>query len=148
MALYPNGYDSQLLLIGTGAGNELVYQAPFTNTSTPLVKLSDSGCSTAPTGPTAFTFKVGVIPQGAQSDATLWIADFYGNDVVGYSFGSWFSSSCPAPLAAISTAAGASAHPEGLVYDNYGDIIVGNSTTNHLTVYGQAEPGAGPIFIY
>lgn len=148
MALYPNGYDSQLLLIGTGAGNELVYQAPFTNTSTALIKLSDSGCSTAPTGPTAFAFKVGVIPQGAQSDATLWIADFYGNDVVGYNFGTWFSSSCPAPMAAISTAAGASAHPEGLVYDNYGNIIVSNSSTNHLTVYGQAGLGAPPVFIY
>lgn len=147
MAFYSVSYGD-LLFIGTGAGDVLLYLAPFTNASKPLYTLAAAGCSTAPTGPTAFAMHVGGISGGPSSDSTLWVANFYAGDVLGYDFAEFFSASaCPAPLTPYSTVAGSNGSPEGLLIDPFGNLIVVNASTNHLLVYSGPLTGA-PTFTY
>lgn len=147
MAFYSVGYGD-LLVVGTGAGKVLLYQAPFTRSSTPVFTLSASACASAPTGPTGFAMQVGGISGGPLSDSSLWVSNFYAGDVLGYGFGSLFSSSCPTPSNSMSTAPGSNANPEGIVIDPYGNVFVSDSSSNHLSVYAPGPLSVGPALTY
>ncbi|MFI5058830.1 MAG: immunoglobulin domain-containing protein [Candidatus Acidiferrales bacterium] len=131
------------LVAGTGAGNVLVYSAPLTNTSTPLYALSHGACATAPAGPTGFALLVGSIPIGPQSDSSFLVTDFFGGDVLEYSFNSFFgTSTCPAPFA--QTTSGSNKSPEGVAIDVYRNVFVTNAGANSIFVYANVGLSAAP----
>jgi sugar lactone lactonase YvrE len=128
------------IVVGTGNGNELVYAAPLTNTSTPLFALSDSTCIGAPAGPTGFALSAGIFGGLAPS---FFISNYYGGDVLDYGFASFASGgACPAPLT--QTPSNSNNGPEGVAIDADGNVFVTNAGGNSLVVYPAAALGAPP----
>jgi hypothetical protein len=128
------------IVVGTGAGNEFVYPAPLTNTSTPLFTLSASTCTGAPTGPTGFALSAGIFGGLPPS---FFITNFYGDDVLDYGFSSFASGgACPTPIT--QTIAGSNKGPEGVAIDAAGNVFVTNAGANSLVVYPSAALGTAP----
>lgn len=140
LAFYSLVYLGDYIVVGTGAGNEFVYPAPLTNTSTPLFTLSASTCASAPTGPTGFALSAGIFGGLPPS---FFISNYYGDDVLDYGFASFASGgACPTPIA--QTTAGSNKGPEGVAIDAAGNVFVTNAGANSLVVYPSAALGTAP----
>ncbi len=142
-ALFFDARDDVLLVgIGPGSGpNEvLTYTPPLTASSRPLFALSNSNCSTGPSGPTGFAYH----PLG---QAQVFISNYYNSSVQVYGIidliGRGNGGACPLPE--FSSLNGVSplsqiAQPEGVAVDGFGNVFVANSSSNTVTAY---TPGSG-----
>jgi hypothetical protein len=142
-ALFFDARDDVLLVgLGPSSGpNEvLTYTPPLTSSSRPLFALSNSNCSTGPSGPTGFAY----YPLG---QAQVFISNYYNSSVQVYGIidliGRGSGGACPAPE--FSSLNGISplsqiAQPEGVAVDGFGNVFVANSSANTVTAY---LPGTG-----
>ena len=131
------------LFVGTNAGNVFLYAAPLVTASTPLHTLSHGACSSAPSGPTGFGMLVRGISGGPQSDSSFFVTDFYGGDVLDYTFNNFFeTNTCPATFT--QTPSGSNSSPEGLVIDAFGNVFVANSGAKSLFVYANGALTIAP----
>jgi hypothetical protein len=142
-ALFFDARDDVLIVgLGPGSGpNEvLTYTPPLTSSSRPLFVLSNSNCSTGPSGPTGFAY----YPLG---QAQVLISNYYNSSVQVYGIvdliGRGSGGACPPPE--FSSLNGVSplsqiAQPEGVAVDGFGNVFVANSSSNTVTAY---TPGTG-----
>lgn len=133
------------LLVGlgpsVGADSVLLYSTPLAATSRPIYALSNSNCSTGPSGPTGLALLSSGSPQ-------LYVASFYSSSVVSYGVSSFLSggSSCTAP-SFTSGAASQVSQPEGLAVDGFGNVFVSNANTSSITAYSPGSGlGSAPVY--
>ncbi|MGA7539798.1 MAG: hypothetical protein WBW93_13645 [Steroidobacteraceae bacterium] len=139
------GYDALFVGLGptVGADQVLLYETPLNASSPAVYSLTNSGCSSGPSGPTG----VAVHYTGDSSTTLIYVASYYSSKVAAYGFMSGFLSGSPCPTPVMTSGSGSAiAHPEGLAVDGSGNVFVSNSSANTITVYNGGQIAATPSY--
>jgi sugar lactone lactonase YvrE len=151
-----NGNDYVLVGLGPGAAPDsvILYDAPFTTPPAPQYDLTNSTCSTMPSGPTGIALYVNL---GDPLDSVIYITSFYNNNVVQYAADNFVAklggsvNTCPTPI----TNGNGINKPEGIAVDTQGNVFVSNAggagaNANTIVMYpgGWSSNNTAPVFIY
>jgi len=152
------GAGNDYVLLGLGPSSlpnsVIMYNAPFTVAPSPDYDLTNSSCSTMPTGPTAIALYASLSDP---LESMIYIASYYNNNVVQYAANNFIGklggtvNTCPTPV----TNANGINHVEGLAVDTFGNVFVSNagssgSNANTIAVYpgGWSINNEAPEFVY
>jgi hypothetical protein len=152
------GAGNDYVLLGLGPSSlpnsVIMYNAPFTVAPSPDYDLTNSSCSTMPTGPTAIALYANL---NEPLESMIYIASYYNNNVVQYVANNFIGrlggtvNTCPTPV----TNANGINHAEGLAVDALGNVFVSNAgssgaNANTIAVYpgGWSINNEAPVFVY
>jgi len=118
------------LWVANGGGNTLVHysaaQLAAGGAPTPDVVLSSAALS-QPTG------------LGFDAFGTLWVPNATANTVIGFSAGQLAATGSPAPAVTINASAGSLASPQGVAFDQTGNLWVANATSSTIVRFSYAQ---------
>jgi hypothetical protein len=153
------GAGNDYVLVGLGPGSAadsvILYKDPFTSAPLPLFDLTNSTCSSMPSGPTGIALfpNQTSLSAGGLLSSVIYVASFYNNNVDEYLSNEFFpglggstANTCPTPI----VNGNGMNKPEGIAVDALGNVFVSNAAGNTITVYtgGSSFANEAPIYTY